>query len=276
MKMRWHKKISRKLRQRWRNKVLANHGVAVLANTRNGVLAVEAGDFNVGRQLLEKGEYDWQEIVWLRRLLKPESSNVLVVGTHIGALVVPIAKSCRQMRVYEADSKNYTFLQYNLLLNRCDNVEAENKAVGDAEQTVSILRNDLNTGNTAVSQSHNTTEQVQMVRLDDVVRFDYIDLIIMDIEGYELHAIKGADQLLERTENLYIEYAPQQLKFFGSRPGDLIAMLFAKFEYMSVCENGDTTTYRESDGMAWLDRLDRQYGQRGYLRNLLFSKQQPV
>ncbi len=276
MKMRWHKKFSRTLRQRWRNKVLANYGVAVLADTRNGILAVEAGDFNVGRQLLEKGEYDWEEILWLRSLLKPESSNVLVVGTHVGALVVPIAKSCRQVQAYEADSKNYTFLQYNLSLNKCDNVEAENKAVGDSEKIVSIQRNDLNTGNTAVSQSRNATEQVQMVRLDDVVRFDCIDLIIMDIEGYELHAIKGAEQLLERTENLYIEYAPQQLKSFGSNPGDLIAMLFAKFDYMSVSENGDTMTCRKSDGMAWLDQLDRQYGQKGYLRNLLFSKQQPV
>ena len=138
-------------------------------------------------------------------------------------------------------------------MNKCDNVEAENKAVGDSEKMVSILRNDLNTGNTAVSHSHNATEQVQMVRLDDVVRFDYIDLIVMDVEGYELHAIKGAERLLERTENLYIEYAPQQLKSFGSNLGDLSAILFAKFDYMSVCENGDTMTYRKSDGKAWLD-----------------------
>jgi len=85
------KRVSRQLRARWRTKSLGRHGIAIVAETKNGLLAVPAGDFNVSRSLLMSGEYDWPQITWLNGLLGA-ASRVVFAGAHIGAVLIPIVR----------------------------------------------------------------------------------------------------------------------------------------------------------------------------------------
>lgn len=105
MKTRLHKKLGRLLRRKFRESVLSDFGEGVLAKTKNGLLVVEAGDFAVGRKLLDRGEYDYAEILWLKKYLKSEDANLVVVGSHIGAVLIPISKQCKSVIAFEADVK---------------------------------------------------------------------------------------------------------------------------------------------------------------------------
>ncbi len=272
MKTRWHKQVSRNIRRRLRESLLGKHGIALLADTKNGLLTVDASDFNVGRQLLNKGEYDWAEVQWLAGLLNQKEANIVVVGSHIGALVVPLSEHCRRILAFEADAANYRLLQCNLVLNDCQNVRALNQAAGEAHRKVHISRNPVNTGNSAVSQRGHGTQETQMVCLDDAVDFDSVQLMIMDIEGYELHALQGATQVLKKTEMLYIEYAPQQLSEFGSSRQDIIELLFSEYSHMHVFSSGEVQEFGRERGIAWLEELHRKKNGKGYLRNLLFAR----
>ncbi|NRA36613.1 MAG: FkbM family methyltransferase [Planctomycetes bacterium] len=258
------------MRRKVRVSVLSNHGRGVLANTKNGLLVVEAGDFSVGRILLQKGEYDWKEIQWLKKCLGDQAQHMVIIGTHIGALLVPLSAHCQQVLGFEADKTNFELLNYNINLNNVENASVHNIAVGDSKQIVNVKRNILNTGNTSVEVSETRSDHsIEMTTLDDDVTYDHIDLMIMDIEGHELHALKGASACLEKTEKLFIEFAPEQLREHGTKPEDVLDVLSKNFQHMYIYgHNIDAYTVAEGNAL-----VQQHMGGKGYLKNILYSKQ---
>lgn len=72
---------------------------------------------------------------------------------------------------------------------------------------------------------------IQMVALDDYFRpGERVDLIKMDIQGYEHHALRGANRVLADNPNvtLLLEFWPYGLKQAGANWIDLIAALEGK------------------------------------------------
>jgi FkbM family methyltransferase len=268
--VRLDQKLGRLFRRRFREAILSRFGEGILANTKNGLLVVEAGDYSVGRRLLRKGEYDWPQIQWLIKNLKSESSNVVVAGTHIGSLVVPISKHCKKLMAFEADVKNYKLLTLNLALNQSSNVIAHNKAVGEKIGSTTMARNLLNTGNTAIVTTHNELgheyAEIEMLTLDSVEEFSTIDLIIMDLEGYEPQALSGAVDVLEKTSMLYIEFIPKHLRNFNNAPLDEIAMLFSIFRHAYFY--GEKIQYFDFESFSDLLRQRPDFG-----CDLLFTKE---
>ena len=70
--------------------------------------------------------------------------------------------------------------------------------------------------------------QIEMVALDDYFKpGQRVDLLKLDIQGYELHALQGAKRIV--TENreikLLLEFWPYGLKQAGVNWGELIEML---------------------------------------------------
>lgn len=273
MKMRAHKKFSRLLRQKIRTSILSDHGTAILADTWNGQLLVEAGDFHVGRRLLRDGSYDREEIEWLRAGFGGTAGTVVVVGTHVGSLLVPLAKSAGRVVGFEADGKNFRLLQQNLLLNRIDNAQVHNVAVGAADGTAAFARNPLNTGNSSiVADGARGGVEVAMVTLDSALAAldEPIDLLVMDIEGHEYHALAGGRHTLDRTRRLYIEFAPEHLQAQGCAPAELLDLLCSRFEHLYTLDSGAVRHWAAREGAA--DLLERSH-RRGFLTNLLFSSE---
>ncbi|MDR0650142.1 MAG: FkbM family methyltransferase [Candidatus Peribacteria bacterium] len=52
------------------------------------------------------------------------------------------------------------------------------------------------------------TEQINIVKLDDLLKGQSIDFIKMDIEGFEREAIQGMKQILKTCKYLIFEYSP--------------------------------------------------------------------
>ncbi|KFZ30627.1 hypothetical protein IDSA_08835 [Pseudidiomarina salinarum] len=259
------------LRQPFRNQVLSKYGKAVLADTWNGMLLVEAGDFAVGRKLLDKGEYDRQDIEWLAENLGGKAGHIVIVGTHIGSLLIPLSKISERVTGFEADLTNFELVSHNLLLNQVSNAKVNNKAVGAEAGEVTVRRNTLNTGNSSISlKPVKDLPTVDMVTLDTWLADDKdtVSLMVMDIEGHELHALKGGKDTLERTEMLYIEYSPSLLENHEST-GDALLEYIGRFFSDMYILHGEVQHYSVKEGMDYLASLS---GKRGLLRNLLFTK----
>lgn len=232
MRVSWRKRVTRQLRARLRNRVLAGHGVGIVADTRNGLLVVDAGDFNVSRKLLERGQYDWSQVQLLKSVL-PQAAHIVVVGAHIGSLLIPLARACRAAGViaFEPSPRNRRLLMMNLALNDLAGVVVEPSAVGAAAGSARFTQNPINTGNSRVSRAGEI--EVPVVALDAVVPAGWpvIDLLIVDAEGLDVQVLQGAARTLAKAQALYIEYAPEQLEEHGGTPARFAALLTADFAF---------------------------------------------
>jgi FkbM family methyltransferase len=183
-------------------------------------------------------------------------------------LLIPIAleSGSRHVIAFEPSPRNHHLLTMNVALNGLDFVEIHQLAAGDREGIVRFSENLINSGNSHVSE--NGEVQVQVSRLDTVLSSQAkIDLLVMDTEGFEVHAMRGGKATLEKTRHFYVEYAPEQLREQGSEPQEFLDLVADRFSSM----------YLASDQMKFFP--DRSYisflrtlpSQRGLLLNLLFS-----
>jgi FkbM family methyltransferase len=200
------------------------HGIAILTETKNGLLAVPAGDFNVSRYLLSDGEYDWPQITWLKTLLGP-GSRLVFAGAHIGSVLVPLVRhaATRAVIAYEPSPRNFKLLAMNLRLNGMDGVVSLNAALGEKSGKIQFTENSINTGNSRVARTDGEIT-VDMETLDRTIPADWdsIDLIVMDTEGSEVAAMRGAQATLAKTRNLYVEFSPEQLGEQGSNAAEFV------------------------------------------------------
>ena len=230
MQVPWRKRFSRLLRARWRTRVLSRHGIALVAETRNGTLAVDARDFNVSRHLLERGEYDWAQLTLLKSLLAP-GARLVVVGAHIGSVLIPLARECgaHATLAFEPSPRNRRLLAMNLALNGLGELRVEASAVGDAAGVARFTENPINSGNSRVSAGGEI--EVPVVTLDATVPSSWpqVDLLVVDAEGFEVQVLRGAGATLPRTRALYIEYAPEQLEEQGCSVAQFAALLAPEF-----------------------------------------------
>jgi FkbM family methyltransferase len=263
----WRKRISRAIRGELRARVLSRHGEGILANTRNGLLIVDPRDFSISRSLLKHGEYDWAAIEWLCRALT-EHSRIVFVGAHIGTLLVPIAlkSGSRNIVAFEPSPTNHRLLSMNLALNGLQAVALHRVAAGDAAGAVRFAHNRINSGNSRISPAGDI--EVQVSRLDDVLENAAdIDMLVMDTEGFEVRAMRGAAATLGKTRYFYVEYAPDQLVDQGSRPEEFIEVAADLFRSMYL--PGDPVRFfADRSFVKYLRELPPQ---RSLLLNLLFT-----
>ena len=268
MHISWRKKFSRTLRGKLSSMQLSGHGIGVAAQTKNGLLVVDPSDFGVSRSLLSNGSYDWEEVMWLSRLLNRQS-RMIVVGAHLGALLIPLAlrSNSRDIVAFEPNPDTYRLLEINLALNCLTHVTLHRSAVGDSGGVIRFTRNRLNSGNSRVSASGET--EVSLTTLDRVLGADTaeVDLLVMDTEGFEAHAIRGGPQTLARTRHFYVEYAPEQLSAQGSSAQEFIELVACHFESMYL-PGGPAAFFPTRSYVRYLKELPQRCG---LLLNLLFT-----
>lgn len=81
-----------------------------------------------------------------------------------------------------------------------------NKLVASSILTPSAIKKRYQGDNVAVAR----VVEVPQVRLDDVMGMRQVDLLKLDLQGYEIEALKGATSLLERTRIIAteVEFVP--------------------------------------------------------------------
>jgi len=260
--------ISRLIRGYLRKRSLHSYGVGYIAETPYGTYAIDPRDFAISRSLLKFGSYAKEDILFLKDLLSKDS-RVCFVGTHIGTLLVPISKGVKSVIGYEANWNNHRLLQYNLLLNKIENAQIFNLAVGEKEGTVRVKHNILNTGNSIIDHSDNKAlQEVNIVALDHHLRgVPEYDLVVMDVEGSECAALRGMKDFLKKVKYLFIEYCPDNLAQFGETRESFIQTVSTHYSNMYLFGN----TVEKYENNSWKEMLRNLPLTKGLLLNLLFS-----
>jgi len=129
------------------------------------------------------------------------------VGAFQGLLTMFFARQARLVVSYEPNSRNCRRLTENIALNDLRHVLVRQMAVGSQEGRLRLVWNPLMPGGasldpaitSALERSENEAEEVPVTTLDQDVRAASLpppDLVKIDIEGFELEALRGARGLL--------------------------------------------------------------------------------
>jgi FkbM family methyltransferase len=111
------------------------------------------------------------------------------------------------------------------------NVRANRAAVGNhTGQSKLYVSNDLNVDHRSYVPSGDSRRAVliEMVALDDYFKpGETVNLIKLDVQGYELHALRGAERVLQENPDikLLLEFWPYGLEQAGEPWQELIEML---------------------------------------------------
>ncbi|MFL9908098.1 FkbM family methyltransferase [Paraburkholderia sp. RL17-337-BIB-A] len=185
-----------------------------LVQTRHGWMLANPNDFYLGRALIEYGECNELESAVLRQLLV-RPGIVVEVGANIGVHTIPLAREAQARRqvlvAFEPQPVIFQNLCANLAANELHNVLAWPYACGAGAGTLHFARPDYDApgnfgGVSMQTEAGANTIAVPCVRLDDVLRSHTVGLLKLDVEGFELSALQGAEETIARSRPvIYVE-----------------------------------------------------------------------
>lgn len=221
-------------------------GAKRIVDTSQGRFHLDPADQFVSRSLLQ-GSYALDEIDRARTFLTA-ASKVLVVGAHVGAIAIPLSKSCAEMVAIEPNPDVYGSLEINVRLNGCTNMTIFNVAANDRREPLTFVVNTHNSGGSkrmpkvrAQAYFYDNPQIIQVagVPLDDLLEGHQFDLLFMDIEGSEYFAFLGMQRILSVAETLIVEFLPHHLTCVaGVTVEQFLRPLAAHFDSLTVPSTG--------------------------------------
>jgi FkbM family methyltransferase len=185
-----------------------------LVTTRHGTMLANRYDVYIGHALIEYGEYCELETQFLLQFIN-RPGTILEVGANVGSQTIALAKTAKTVgavvMAFEPQPFVFQNLCANLALNGISNVAAWPFACAAEEGSVWLPHLDYSRSNNFGGISVQAEEipegvEVPCVRLDDMTGARGVRLMKIDVEGFELQVLQGAQQILARDRPvLYVE-----------------------------------------------------------------------
>ena len=133
-------------------------------------------------------------------------NHVLDIGAWVGTWTMKINPFCGRVIAFEPDPLHYECLVKNVP----EEVETHQLAVGNDKKMISLSEDNFTQAKRVVGEGN-----IPMVTIDSL-NFTDVDLIKVDVEGYEMEVLKGADKTLENVKYLMIELNNNSKKYGSS------------------------------------------------------------
>jgi len=158
----------------------------------------------ISRKIFIDGFFEKRELDVLKNFLKQklrDFETCLDIGANIGNHSLFFSNIFTQVVSFEPNDSTFKVLAINS--NLANNIRAVNVGLGSKNATLDAFVDPLNIGGAAVSDSSEANIQFKIVALDEYLKENptsSISFIKMDVEGYELEALKGASETLEKYQ----------------------------------------------------------------------------
>jgi FkbM family methyltransferase len=116
-------------------------------------------------------------------------------GAHVGAYTRAMAEHFEQIYAFEPTPDTYAALVKNVQeWGLADRVDVRQQALSDCHERVRLT---LSPGQRSISRRIVGPGNIPTVLIDDL-DLDVLDFVKLDVEGYELRALRGAEATLKR------------------------------------------------------------------------------
>jgi FkbM family methyltransferase len=169
--------------------------------------------------------HNYEPVLFEHVMSHIRAGDVIVeVGAYVGVFTIPMARrtgATGKVIAFEPDPTNVALLRKHAQLNApIPGLDIRQRAVSERAGWVRFTRAGFASSH-IVSDGNGTasrTQEVEAVTLDEALRGVQVDILKIDVEGFELNVLRGGKELLTRPQaprRLYIEMHPQ----FWSRSG---------------------------------------------------------
>jgi len=191
----------------------------VLKNLYGFLLEIDPkNDWGVERSLHETGTYEKGVLTFLSNCLK-KGDVFIDVGANIGLMAIHASRcvgNTGKVIAVEANPLTIPILEKNVSLNDSSNISIVNKALGAVQGKGIIYENrSVNRGGASlvINQDAEKGHSIDILPLDEV--FDHassVKVIKIDVEGYELEVLKGAQKLIAAHRPILIVETSAEVK----------------------------------------------------------------
>jgi FkbM family methyltransferase len=201
-------------------------------------------DKGVERAIFFNGTYEEGTLRVISSIMK--NVDIFIdIGANIGLMSLHAAKLLDgkgRVLSFEPLSSTFDILLENIELNKFDNIEAVNIAIGSTNETANIFdKIQVNRGSSSLIRSSNTESSHKTIVecLDNFLEKEprikgNIGCIKIDVEGWELEVLKGAKSTLSGSEApICIIECSNLHPTFGGEPKDIYNFL-RKINYYKI------------------------------------------
>lgn len=170
------------------------------------------------KYLINYRSHDQENFEFLTNIVKP-GNNIIDIGANIGFYTLFFKKLVGikgAVVSIEPFKDTFDHLIENLKINNINTDYAFNLALSDKEEKLQIFEHKENDGKNSLIQDPNNSPKYQIVtkKFDDFFQeklvqlgIDKVTLIKIDVEGWEIHVLQGAQKYLEiNSPLLMIEF----------------------------------------------------------------------
>lgn len=176
-----------------------------------------------------KNKQDAFEIELLKKHIK-SGDTVLDIGANIGfyaTILSDIVGEKGKIHCFEPDTTNFNHLKKTTASYK--NIIINNKAVGPKTEKLKIYTSkELNVDHrTYKPEQYDKEIEIDAVSIDDYLKGTKVDFIKMDIQGFEMEAMKGMKDTLKNNPKVKMisEFWPYGLRKAGSSLPDFFNLL---------------------------------------------------
>ncbi len=185
---------------------------------------------NVDKSIFMRGYFEKDIVDFFKKYLK-RGMTVFDIGANIGQYTLLSAKIVgKKGKVYsfEPSIKVYNNLKSNVDINNFENVIINNIALGDCEETTYLNESNdgaySSIGEPLVETTHKT--KINVTTLNKYIqtnKIKKIDLIKIDVEGFELMVLKGGKNFFSKKDAPVVvcEFSDLTSKSFNYSSNDL-------------------------------------------------------
>ncbi len=185
----------------------------------------------------------YEPLVWERLMAEIQKGDIVAdVGAHIGLYTVAFAKrvgSMGEIVAFEPNPQTFEELKYHVKLNGVgQRVKFIPAAVGDRKGRV-LFEAGRGSESHVIAGTGIRVLPVEVVTLDETFSQGRLDILKIDVEGYEEKVLEGGSNLLKDPSRcpraIYVEVHPYAWPVIGTSSGSLLKLLnHCRYRVLSV------------------------------------------
>ena len=221
------------------------------------IVKINIGDFNidvlnndwVGGSLINGTRWEPHITFFLERNLKKDSIFV-DVGSNYGWHSIMSSNLCESIYSFEPQKYVYNIQKENIKQNNITNINLFNYGIGNVNDTLNMVPINYNQSVNVGDLSIGFGGEIVEVKTLDSLNLSKVDVIKIDVQGFEKFVIEGGVNLINKNKPLLIvEFEEHQLRKFGYGCTELFNLIrdfgyviyFLEYHYPSdhVCVHKD-------------------------------------